>query len=172
MSRVTIKDIAKELSISPSTVSRALRNHPDINKETKRKVQETAKRLDYFPDSFAQALKSKTSNSIGIIVPEIKHHYFSSAISGIEDVTYNSDFSIMVCQSNEDYKREAVNIRALLSKRIAGLLVSVSQTTKDVSHLDILKKRGIPVVFFDRITDDITHSRVIADDYDGAYKAV
>jgi DNA-binding LacI/PurR family transcriptional regulator len=172
MSRVTIKDIARELSISPSTVSRALRNHPDISRETKKRVKSTAKRLDYFPDSLAQGLKGRRTNTIGIIVPEIKHHFFSSAISGIEEVTYKSDFTIMVCQSNENYKRERLNLKALVSNQIAGLLVSISQTTTDVSHFDILKKRGIPVVFFDRINENITESKVIVDDYEGAYKAV
>ncbi len=148
MSHATIKDIAKVLSISPSTVSRALRDHPDISKETKEKVLKTAKTLDYFPDSLAQGLKSRRTNTIGIIVPEIKHHFFSSAISGIEDVTYNSGFTILVCQSNESIEREKINLKALVSNRIAGLLVSISQTTTDLSHFDVLKKRGIPVVFF------------------------
>jgi DNA-binding LacI/PurR family transcriptional regulator len=172
MSRATIKDIAKELSISASTVSRALRDHPDISKQTKERVLETAERLDYFPDSLAQGLKSRRTNTIGIIVPEIKHHFFSSAISGIEDVTYNAGFTILVCQSNESVEREIVNLKALVSNRIAGLLVSVSQTTKDLSHFDILKRRGIPVVFFDRVVDDVNQSKVIVDDYNGAYEIV
>ena len=172
MARVTIVDIAKELNISASTVSRALRDHPDISQETKSRVMDTATRLDYFPDSLAQGLKKRRTNTIGIIIPEIEHHFFSAAISGIEDVAYKSDFTIMVCQSNEDYEREVINLRALVSNRIAGLLVSISQTTKDISHFDILKKRGIPVVFFDRTNDLIEHSKVIVDDYQGAFDAV
>lgn len=172
MSRATIVDIAKALNISPSTVSRALRDHPDISKATKSKVLETAQRLDYFPDSLAQGLKKRQTNTIGIIVPEIKHHFFSFAISGIEDVAYNSDYTIMVCQSNEDDNRERLNLRALVSNRIAGLLVSISQKTKDISHFDILRKQKIPVVFFDRCNDQITQSRVIVDDYQGAFDAV
>jgi DNA-binding LacI/PurR family transcriptional regulator len=171
MSRATIKDIARVLSISPSTVSRALRDHPDISKETKEKVLNIAKELDYFPDSLAQGLKSRRTNTIGIIVPEIKHHFFSSAISGIEDVTYNSGFTILVWQSNESVEREKVNLKALVSNRIAGLLVSISQTTTDLSHFDILKKRGIPVVFFDRTIENIQESKVIVDDFKGAYDA-
>lgn len=172
MSRATIVDIANELKISPSTVSRALRDHPDISKKTKHRVIEAAERLDYFPDSLAQGLKSRKTNTIGIIVPEIRHHYFSSAISGIEEVTYRSDFTIMVCQSNEDCRREEINLRALVSNRVAGLLISISQTTTAGTHFDILHKRGIPIVFFDRINDSIKGSQVIVNDYQGAYDAV
>ncbi len=172
MSRITIKDIAKKLSVSPSTVSRALRDHPDISKETKQLIARTAEELDYFPDSLAQGLKSRRTNTIGLIVPEIKHHFFSSAISGIEDVTYNSGFTILVCQSNEDVEREKINLKALVSNRIAGLLVSISQTTTDITHFDILKKRGIPVVFFDRTLENMPGSRVVVDDCNGAYNAV
>ena len=171
MSRATIKDIAAKLSVSASTVSRALRNHPDISAETTRKVQNMAKKLDYFPDSLAQGLKGRRTNTIGIIVPEIKHDFFSSVISGVEDVTYTAGFTIMVCQSNEDVEREKINIRSLVSNRIAGLLISISQSTVDVSHFNILKKREIPVVFFDRTNKKITDSQVIVDDYKAAYEA-
>jgi DNA-binding LacI/PurR family transcriptional regulator len=172
MSRFTIVDIAKALKISSSTVSRALRDHPDISKATKVRVLEMAERLDYFPDSLAQGLKKRRTNMIGIIVPEIKHDFFSSAISGIEDIAYQSDFTIMVCQSNEDYNREVINLRALVSNRVAGLLVSLAQNTIDISHFDILQKQDIPVVFFDRTSGQITHSQVIVDDYQGAFEAV
>lgn len=172
MSRATITDIARELGKSPSTVSRALRDHPDISQTTKKQVKEAAERLEYFPDTLAQGFKKQRTNTIGIIVPEIQHHFFSSAISGIEEITYNSGFTIMVCQSNEDYDREKLNLRALVSNRVAGLLVSLSQSTADVSHFEILKKRNIPVVFFDRSHKDITASQVIVDDYQGAYDLV
>ena len=172
MSRATLSDIARELGTSTSTVSRALRNHPDISESTKEKVREVAERLEYFPDTLAQGFKKQRTTTIGIIVPEIQHHFFSSAISGIEELAYNAGFTIMVCQSNEDYEREKLNLRALVSNRVAGILVSLSQTTKDVSHFEILKKRKIPVVFFDRSHKDITESQVIVDDYQGAYELV
>jgi len=172
MSRTTIVDIAKVLNISASTVSRALRDHPDISKATKKRVLETAERLDYFPDSMAQGLKKRRSTTIGIIVPEIKHHFFSHAISGIEDITYRSGYTIMVCQSNEDYEREMINLHALVSNRVAGILVSIAQNTVDVSHFEILQKRKIPVVFFDRTNEKITQNQVVADDYVGAFEAV
>lgn len=172
MSRVTIKDIAKKLAISPSTVSRALRDHPDISKDTKALVSRIADQLDYFPDSLAQGLKSRKTNTIGLIVPEIKHHFFSSAISGIEDIAYTAGYTILVCQSNEDVEREKTNLKALVSNRIAGLLVSISQTTQNMDHFQILKKRGIPVVFFDRTLKGMPGCKVVVDDCQGAYKAV
>lgn len=172
MSRATITDIAKELGISASTVSRALRDHPDISKATRAKVRETAERLDYFPDSIAQGFKKQRTKTIGVIVPEIEHHFFSAAINGIEELAYDAGYTLMVCQSNEDCEREKLNLRALVSNRVAGLLVSLSQSTTDISHFDILKKRNIPVVFFDRTHKDITDSQVIVDDYDGAYELV
>lgn len=172
MSRATITDIAKELGVSASTVSRALRDHPDISEATKEKVRGTAERLDYFPDSLARGFKNQRTNTIGVIVPEIQHHFFSSAISGIEELAYDAGYTLMVCQSNEDCEREKLNLRALVSNRVAGLLVSLSQSTTDISHFDILKKRKIPVVFFDRTHKDITDSQVIVDDYKGAYELV
>lgn len=172
MTRVTIKDIARKLGMSPSTVSRALHNHPDISRNTKDKVLETARQLDYFPDTLARGLRKKHSNTIGIIVPEIRHDFFSSTISGIEEVAYSKGFTIMVCQSNEDWQREALNLRSLVANRVAGVLISLSQTTQNVDHFSILDTRKIPAIFFDRIHDDIKHSRVIVDDYEGAKKLI
>jgi DNA-binding LacI/PurR family transcriptional regulator len=172
MSHATIKDIARRLNISLSTVSRALRNHPDVNEKTKGKVLSIAREINYFPNSLAKGLKNQKTNTIGVIVPEIEHHFFSAVISGIESVAYNADFTILVCQSNESYEREVINTHALASNRVAGLLVSISQATKDVEHFKILQKRDIPIVFFDRVSNDIQASKVIVDDYDGAYNAV
>ena len=172
MSRATITDIAKETGLSPSTVSRALRDHPDISDATKKKVKEAAERLDYYPDNIAQGFKMQRTSIIGIIVPEIQHHFFSSAISGIEELAYKAGFTIMVCQSNEDCEREKLNLRAMVSNRVAGVLVSLSQTTTDVSHFDILKKLRIPVVFFDRTHERLGGSQVKVDDFQGAYQLV
>lgn len=170
--QTTIKDIAQRLNISPSTVSRALRNHPDIKPETKEMVISLAKELDYHPNSIAQSLQKRKTTTIGVIVPEIKHHFFSSVISGIEDVAYESGYTIMVCQSNENYEREEINIHALLSNRVAGLLISISQTTKNNDHFLMLQRRDIPFVFFDRVDKNVNTSSVVVDDFDGAFKAV
>ncbi len=168
----TIIDIAKKLKISASTVSRALNNHPDIKPETKDLVKNTAKKLNYFPNPIARSLKNKRSNVIGVIVPEIKHDFFSSAISGIEEVAYHSGYIILVCQSNESYEREVVNTTALMQQRVAGLIVSISQNTRNGNHFKSLINMGIPLVFFDRACSDISASKVIIDDSKSAFKAV
>ncbi len=170
--QATIKDIAERLSISPSTVSRALRNHPDINPGTKEKIAALAEELDYHPNSIAQSLQKRRSSTIGVIVPAIKHYFFAAVISGIEDVFYEAGYTITVCQSNENYEREVINTRALVSNRVAGLLISTSQTTRKSDHFKMLQRRGIPFVFFDRVCEDINVDKVVVDDYEGAFKAV
>ena len=168
----TIKDIARLLGISPSTVSRALRGHPDISPKTKQRVMKMAQRLQYHPNQIAQSLQNQRSNTIGIIVPEIKHSFFASVIGGVEDVAYKSGYTIMVCASNEEYEREAINTRAMLSHRVAGLLISLSSKTKKLEHLKMVLARGIPLVFFDRAAQGLPASQVTADDFEGAYGAV
>jgi len=168
---VTIKDIAKQLNISPSTVSRALRDHPDISPETKKAVNNLAKELDYHPNSIAQSLQKRRTNLIGVIVPEIKHDFFSAAISGIEEIAYRAGYAIIVSQSNENYEREVVNVRALLSNRVAGLLISISQSTANSDHFKLLERQKTPFVFFDRVCEDVNTSKVVVDDFDGAYTA-
>ena len=169
--QVTIKDIARELGISASTVSRALKNHPDISEETKRAVNELAKRLKYQPNALALSLKHSRSNTIGVIIPEIVHYFFSSVISGIEDVAYDAGFTVIICQSNERYDREAANANALLAHRVDGILVSISKETLDYQHLYDLTDHNIPLVFFDRIVPGFFADQVIVDDMDAAYRA-
>lgn len=170
-SQVTIKDIARELGISASTVSRALKDHPDISVETKRAVNELAERLSYQPNAVALSLKHSRSNTIGVIIPEIVHYFFSSVISGIEDVAYDAGFTVIICQSNEMYNREVSNAKALRSHRVDGVLVSVSKETNNYSHLKYLQDGNIPLVFFDRIVPEIQSDCVIIDDKDAAYRA-
>jgi len=172
MKHSTIIDIAKKLSLSPSTVSRALNDHPDIKQETKDLVSKTAKELRYSPNRIARSLKNSQTSTIGVIVPEIKHDFFSSAISGIEEVAYQSGYSIIVCQSNESYEREVVNTNVLMHHRVAGVIVSISQTTKCGDHFEDLLKARVPLVFFDRVCDDVAASKVVIDDYKSAYDAV
>ncbi|MFT5914286.1 MAG: LacI family transcriptional regulator [Flammeovirgaceae bacterium] len=169
--QVTIKDIAAELGISPSTVSRALKDHPDISNATKKAVKELAEKWDYEPNSIALSLRSQKSNIIGVIVPQLVHHFFSTVISGIEDVAYSAGYNVMICQSNEKSEREVANIKALVSSRAEGLIVSFSKETEDFSHFQKLQKRGIPLVFFDRISEEMDTHSVIVDDFGGAFKA-
>ena len=169
--QITIKDIASELGISPSTVSRALKDHPDISEATKKAVKELAEKWDYQPNSIALSLRSQKSNIIGVVVPQLVHHFFSTVISGIEDVAYAAGYNVMICQSNEKYERELADVKALVSSRAEGLLVSFSKETRDFEHLKKLQSRGVPLVFFDRISEEMYTHSVIVDDFGGAFKA-
>jgi len=172
MPHVTINDLAKELGLSPSTVSRALRNHPDISEETKKRVMAAATAANYQPNLIAQSLQNRRSNIIGVVVPEIRNTFFSSVISGIEEVAHEAGYAIMVCQSGENFAREQLNIRALLANRVAGLLVSVSMETADYSHLHQVIQQSVPLVLFDRVAEGLGVSTVTVDDFAGAYNAV
>jgi DNA-binding LacI/PurR family transcriptional regulator len=167
----TIKDIARELKVSPSTVSRALKDHPDISAETKRAVNELAEKLNYQPNAVALSLKQQRSNTIGVIIPEIVHYFFSSVISGIEDVAYEAGFNVIICQSNEKADREKANVKTLLASQVDGILVSVSKETTDFSHLIIIQENEVPLVFYDRIVPNFITDQVIIDDFDAAYRA-
>ncbi len=169
--QVTIKDIAKILGISVSTVSRALKSHPDISDETKNQVNELARKLNYNPNALALSLRSNKTNTIGVIIPEVVHHFFSSVISGIEDVAYDHGYNVMICQSNESYDREVINAHALLSNRVDGVLVSISKTTFNFDHFRSYQDQSIPMVFFDRICPEIITDRVFFNDEAGAFMA-
>jgi DNA-binding LacI/PurR family transcriptional regulator len=170
--QVTIKDIARELGISPSTVSKALKGHSDISPSTKKAVRELVEKWHYKPDPIALSLKSGLSKTIGVIVPEIVHYFFSTVIGGIEDLAYDSEYHVMFCQSGESYEREVKAVETLLSNRVDGILVSVSKVTENFDHFRKIQEAGIPLVFFDRICDEIDTDRVIVDDEIGAYEAV
>jgi len=169
--QVTIKDIARELGISPSTVSRALKDHPDISVQTKKSVNQLAKNLSYQPNAIALSLKHSKSFTIGIIIPETVHYFFSTVISGIEDVAYDAGYKVMICQSNERYDRELANSQMLYSNRVDGLLVSLAKETQNYDHLKFFMNNNIPVVFFDRGVDSFPNDRVLIDDYTAAFKA-
>jgi len=168
---ITIKDIARELKVSPSTVSRALKNHPDISEETKKAVNELARKSNYQPNAVALSLKQSRSNTIGVIIPEIVHYFFSSVISGIEDVAYNAGFNVIICQSNEKYDREVVNTRTLLANRVDGILVSISKETQNFDHFYKVSENGVPLVFYDRVVPGFDADQVIVDDLEAAYRA-
>ncbi len=169
---ITIKDIARELGISPSTVSRALKDHPDISQATRDAVNELAERWNYRPNPIALSLKSGSSKTIGVIIPDVVHYFFSTVISGIEDVAYQRDYNMILCQSNEMWEHEIKNIRTLLSSRVDGILASVAKTTTDYGHYRSILDKDIPLVFFDRAVEELKTDSVVIDDETGAYKAV
>ncbi len=170
--RVTIKDIARELGVSPSTVSRAMKDHPDISPDTKKLVNDLVEKLKYRPNALALSLRSRKTNLIALVVPEIVHHFFSSVISGIEEVAQEAGYHVMIFQSNESYEREMAIAESLTSIPIDGLLVSIAKTSRKFGHFRDLMNQGIPLVFFDRASEEIDTDKVIVDDFTGAYNAV
>jgi len=168
---VTIKDIARALGLSTSTVSRALRDSYEISPETKQMVLEYARQINYRPNPIALSLKERRSRSIGVIISEIANSLFSQIISGIESVAYSKGYNVIISQSRESYEREVINVDFLASRSVDGFLMSVSTETKDFTHITDLFDRGLPIVFVDRIVDAIDTHKVIADNFKGAYDA-
>jgi len=169
---VTIIDIAKFLGVSKSTVSRALKNHPDISEETKLAVREIAKELNYIKNITASSLRNKKSKLIGLVVPEISYFFFPSVISGIEDVVHSRGYNLLILQSKELYEREVENIDILISNNVEGILASVSRTTLNIDHFTHLTDIKLPLVLFDRIVKEINADIILVDDIDASYKAV
>jgi LacI family transcriptional regulator len=167
----TIKDIAKALGLSTSTVSRALRDSYEISKETKQLVVEYAEKIDYKQNPIALSLKGRRSYSIGVVVCEVANSFFSQAINGIESIAYSKGYHVIISQSHDSYDREVINSKHLASRSVDGLLVSMSAETTDFSHFTSLHENGLPIVFFDRVIDEIQTHKVIANNFEGAYKA-
>jgi LacI family transcriptional regulator len=168
---VTIKDIAKALGLSTSTVSRALRDTHEISAATKKIVLAYAKEINYHPNPIALSLKERRSKSIGVVVSEVANSYFSQAINGIESIAYDRGYHVIITQTHEAYEREVINVQHLASRSVDGLLISMSSQTEDISHLTSLHERGLPIVFFDRVAEEINTHKVVADNRKGAYKA-
>ncbi len=168
---VTIKDIAKTLGLSTSTVSRALRDSYEISPETKQVVLEYARQINYRPNPIALSLKERRSRSIGVIVSEIANSFFSQIINGIESIAYSKGYNVIISQSHESYERELINMDFLSSRSVDGFLISVSTETKDFRHIADLSERGLPIVFVDRVVSSIETHKVIADNFKGAYEA-
>jgi LacI family transcriptional regulator len=168
---VTIKDIGKALGLSTSTVSRALRGSYEISSETKKLVLEYAEKINYRPNPIALSLKERRNHSIGIVVCEIANNFFSQAINGIESIAYNRGYHVIMSQSHESYERESVIVDHLASRSVDGLLVSVSSETQDYTHFKKLYEKGLPIVFFDRVANEILTHKVIADNFKGAFDA-
>lgn len=166
----TIKDIALELGISISTVSRALRGQPDVNAQTRQSVLQLSEKLDYQPNTAALSLLKKQTSTIGVLVPNLDY-FFSTAIKGIDEAALEAGYTVMVCQSNESYGKEIINTKRLFESRVDGFIISVSSDTKIVDHFKRLQSKGIPVVFFDRDVNDIKAPKVLLKNFEGGYLA-
>lgn len=166
----TIKDIAKALGISTSTVSRALRGSYEISNATKEQVLQYARSINYKPNPIALSLKTKASKSIGIIVAEIANTFFSQVINGVETVASENGYNVIIAQSLESYESEVANINFLSSRAIDGCLVSVSAETHDFFHFNELQEKGFPIVFFDRIVEELQGHTVTIDNVQATYE--
>lgn len=173
--KVTLKQIAKELDVSISTVSKSLRDSSEISEDTRLKVKAFAKLYNYKPNNIALSLKNKRTKTIGIIIPEIVHHFFATVISGIEQVANENGYNVIVCLSDESFDKEVINMEMLANGSIDGFIMSLSKETqlkKDFHHITEIINQGMPVVMFDRISNDILCDKVIIDDEFAAYSAV
>jgi LacI family transcriptional regulator len=166
----TIKDIAKRLNISLSTVSRALRNASDVNPDTKKAVMALSEELNYQPNKLALSLRQKQTHTIGVIVPNLDY-VLSLMVRGIDEVALEAGFTVMVCQSNESFGREILNTRRLLESLVDGFIISVSSESKSFDHFKKIQERNLPVVVFDRVTPHLTAPSVRIDNEEGGFVA-
>ncbi|RKS94519.1 LacI family transcriptional regulator [Flavobacterium limicola] len=173
--KITLKQIAKELDVSISTVSKSLRNSLEISEETRLKVQAFAKFYNYKPNNIALSLKNRKTKTIGIIIPEIVHHFFSTVINGIEHVANENGYSVIICLSDDSFDKEVLNMEMLANGSIDGFIMSLSKETQfkaDFHHITEVIDQGMPVVMFDRVTNEVLCDKVIIDDKLAAYEAV
>jgi LacI family transcriptional regulator len=172
--KVTLKEIAKELDVSISTVSKSLKNSLEISEDTRQKVQAFAKLYNYKPNNIALSLKNRKTKTICIIIPEIIHHFFATVISGVENVANENGYNVIVCLSDESFDKEVINMEMLANGSIYGFILSLSKETqqkKDFHHILEVINQGMPVVMFDRVTNDILCDKVIIDDTLAAFNA-
>lgn len=173
--KITLKQIAKELDVSISTVSKSLRNSLEIGEETRLKVQAFAKFYHYKPNNIALSLKNRKTKTIGIIIPEIVHYFFSTVINGIEHIANENGYSVIICLSDDSFDKEVLNMEMLANGSIDGFIMSLSKETQfkgDFHHITEVISQGMPVVMFDRVTNDILCDKVIINDELAAYEAV
>lgn len=173
--KMTLKQIAKELDVSVSTVSKALKDSKEISQDTRDKVQAFAKLYNYKPNNIAISLKNRQSRNIGVIIPDIVHHFFTQVISGIENIANANGYNVIVCLSNESFEREVLNMEALAQGSTDGFIMSLSKETQekgDFHHLREVVNMGMPLVMFDRVADEIYCDKVVIDDAQAAYNAV
>ena len=172
---MTMKDIARKFGISVATVSRALKDSPRISEQRRREIQQYAREHNFYPNAIGEALRHSRvmpQRVIGVIVPEFTHYYFSSILTGIEEAAAVRGYRIMVALSGEQYEREAHICENFLRYKVCGVIVSQAKDTKNYDHYERLIDAGIPIVFYDRICTGVNASRVVVDDYMGAFKAV
>ena len=168
---VTIKDLAKQLNLSVATISKALKDSHEISPNTKQRVFELAKKLNYTPNPYASSLRKRSSKTIAVVLPEVADSFFSLAINGIESVAHEKGYHVLIYLTHESFKREEAILKEFQSGRVDGILISVSGETSNSDHIKELIAAGMPLVFFDRVCDDVETAKVITDDFESSYNA-
>jgi len=171
MKNVTIRALAKELNLSVSTISKALRDSYEISEETKQRVLEVANRLSYTPNPYASSLRGKKSKNIAVVIPEIADSFFAIAINGIEAVVKEKGYHVLICLTHESFENEKAILREFGSGRVDGVLMSVSSETTSCEHISDLIDKEVPVVFFDRVLDEVDTDKIITNDFESGYAA-
>jgi LacI family transcriptional regulator len=168
---ITIYDIARALKISPATVSRGLKDHPGIRKETRKRIQEAAREMGYRRNAFASNLRRKRTNTIGVVIPRLNSYFMSSVIAGMEKVFNEAGYNLIISQSEESYKKEMAVIMTMFNSRVDGLLVSLAYNTENVEHFDVLLRKEIPLIFFDRVVHHPECTNIVIDNHTAGYDA-
>ncbi|MEO7529912.1 MAG: LacI family DNA-binding transcriptional regulator [Sediminibacterium sp.] len=168
---ITIYDIARQLNLSAATVSRGLKDHPAINKHTKKKIADLATKLGYRTNTFASNLRKQRTNTIGVIIHELKSQFITSVLAGIEKVTTEANYDLIIAHSSESYTKEAANALNLFHKRVDGVIASLAFDTEDLAHFEPFERKGIPVIFFDRVFEERDGTKVVINNLKAGYDA-
>ena len=168
----TLKDLAKALNLSVSTVSRALRDHPDVSNVTKKKVQDFAKEVEFQINPMALGLRKHKTDAIGVIVPEVANYFFSQVIDGIQKVVYQAGYNVLICVSDESLEKEQAITKHLVNSRVDGLLVALSVETDRYEHFDFVYRKNVPLILIDRVSDQVKASTITTNNYEASFEAV
>src|SRR5687767_4367268 len=171
MKTINIKELAGELKLSVSTISKALHDSYEISEETKQRVLETASRLNYIPNPYASSLRGRKSKNIALVIPEVADSFFSLAINGIESVAKEKGYHVLICLTHESFENEKDILKEFQGGRVDGVLMSVSGKTAQSDHINDLISNGIPLIFFDRICEDVETAKITTNDFESGYKA-
>ncbi len=169
--KTTIHDIAKKLDITASTVSRALQDNPRISDSTKKLVVKTARQMNYQPNSIAAALRNGKSNLVGVMIPTVDRNFFGSVVRGIEEILNDSDYNVIICQSEDSHEKEKTNIKTLLKAQVDGIFASYAKETVDFKHYEEILNHNVPLILFDRMQNHFDVDAVVIDDYKGGFDA-
>ncbi|RYE89157.1 MAG: LacI family DNA-binding transcriptional regulator, partial [Cytophagaceae bacterium] len=167
--QATLSDVGRAVGVAASTVSRAINGHSDINPVTRQAILDAVRQLNYQPNLLAKSLKNQATYTIGVVIPDIERSFFATVVSGIQQVATEANYRVMICQSKESYATEVSNVQALVASQVDGLLICHSRETKNFDHVHPRACRGIPVVHFDRVSDEVDSAKVILDDWNGSY---